>query len=511
MTCATSADKGQVCAMRAAGDAKVEVESREIKYPNLVWTKFERRAKPAPHLLPEVRFMIPPTRAHFLLASWMLLASCRYSYGHQAPALLAPTVSAEAVAAGSDEEDWSVHMQNTNTLQGHTKIRAPYSGTNSLNQAPQMRQMISLDLLLGMRLWSGAEMHMDCLMWQGYGMSNALGVAGFPNGEAFRKGTSEPNANIVRAFIRQSFGFGSEMEDAPSGALYLKGKQHVNRLTFTLGRFSAKDIFDANAYANDARTQFMNWSLMANGAWDYPADTLGFTTGGAAELYLNSWALRYGFFQVPNVSNGVALDPHIWKAWAQVVELEHKHQIGGHPGAVRLLAYANRAHMGSFQQTLVNPVRPADITDSRAYRIKYGICLNADQEIVPGVGIFTRLGWSDGQSEPWSFTDVDSSGSLGLSIKGAAWNRPNDTVAIAGIVNRISKIHAAYLQQGGTGILVGDGTLSYAPEKIIETYYDVAVRGWLHVAFDYQLVFNPAYNRDRGPVNVFAVRLHWEF
>jgi len=455
--------------------------------------------------------MIPPTRAYFLLASWMLLACCRYSYGHQAPGLLAPTVAAEAVAASVEEENWSVHMQNTNVLQGHAPIRSPYSGVNSLNSSAQMRQTVSLDLLLGLRLWSGAEAHLDGMMWEGFGMSNALGMAGFPNGEAFRKGTSAPNENFARAFIRQSFGFGTEMEDAPSSSLFLKGKQHVNRLTFTLGRFGAKDIFDANAYANDARTQFMNWSLMANGAWDYPADSLGFTTGGAAELYLHDWVFRYGFFQVPTVSNGISLDPHIWKAWAQVVELEHKHKIGSHPGAVRFLVYANRARMGSFQQTLNNPVRPADITDSRAYRIKYGICLNADQELATGVGIFTRLGWSDGKSEPWSFTDVDSSGSLGLSVKGAAWNRPNDTIAIAGIVNRISKVHATYLQQGGTGILVGDGTLSYGAEKIIETYYDFAVRGWLHFAFDYQLAFNPAYNRDRGPVNVFGARLHWEF
>jgi len=445
------------------------------------------------------------------LPFWVMFAWCPFSFGHQAPGLLAPTVDVEAAAAGSDEENWSVHMQNTNVLQGHTKIRAPYSGQNSLNEAPQMRQTVSLDLLLGLRLWSGAEVHLDGMMWEGYGISNALGMAGFPNGEAFRKGTAAPNGNIARAFIRQSFGIGSEMEDASSGSLFLKGRQHVNRLTVTLGRFGAKDIFDGNAYANDARTQFMNWSLMANGAWDYPADSLGFTTGGAAELYLHDWVLRYGFFQVPNVANGISMDPHIWKAWAQVLELEHKHKIGSHPGAVRFLVYANRASMGSFQQTLNNPVRSADITNSRAYRIKYGICLNADQEIASGVGIFTRLGWSDGKSEPWSFTDVDSSASFGISAKGAAWDRPNDTVAIACIVNSISKVHGAFLQQGGTGILVGDGRLSYGAEKIIETYYDVAVRGWLHVAFDYQFAMNPAYNRDRGPVHVFGARLHWEF
>jgi high affinity Mn2+ porin len=440
-----------------------------------------------------------------LLTCWAVLACCPHSAGQGV------MVQAKPEAAETSEERWSVHMQNTNVLQGHTGISSPYSGQDSLHSSAEMRQTVSADLLLGLRLWSGAEVHLDGLMWEGYGMSNALGMAGFPNGEAFRKGTAEPNGNISRAFIRQTIGFGSEMEDAPSGALFLKGRQHTSRLTFTLGRMGAKDIFDNNAYANDARTQFMNWSLMANGAWDYPADSLGYTTGAAVELYVHGWALRYGFFQVPNVSNGIAMDPHIWKAWAQVVELEHKHEIGGHPGAVRFLAYANRANMGSFQQTLNNPARPTDITNSRAYRIKYGFGLNMDQEIASGIGIFSRLGWSNGEAEAWSFTDVDSSASLGISAKGIAWERPNDTLALACIVNSISSVHSIYHQQGGNGILVGDGTQTYGAEKIIETYYDIAVRQWLHLAFDYQFAMNPAYNRDRGPVHIFGARLHWEF
>jgi high affinity Mn2+ porin len=450
-----------------------------------------------------------------LLVSFLFFTCCSFSTGQNVVPNLTGALSATSdsptAGSGNAEENWSLHMQNTNTLQGHPGIRSPYSGKDSLHSAAEMRQMISLDLMLGLRLWSGAEMHLDGLGWQGYGMSNSLGIASFPNGEAFRQGTSVPNYNIVRAFIRQSFGFGGETEDAPHGAFFLKGRQDVSRLTFTLGRFSAKDIFDGNAYANDPRTQFMNWTLMANGAWDYPADAIGFTTGIAAEWYQKNWVMRYGFFQVPNVSNGISLDPHIWKAWAQVLELEHKHQIDGHPGAVRLLSYVNRADMGSFSQTLNNPTRPADITDSRAYRLKYGFGLNADQEIASGIGVFTRIGWSNGKAESWSFTDVDSSATLGISVKGVSWNRPNDTLALAGIVSCISSVHAAYHQQGGTGILVGDGTLSYGAEKVIETYYDIAMCNWMHLAFDYQFVMNPAYNRDRGPVHVFAARLHWEF
>jgi len=449
-----------------------------------------------------------------LLAFLWTFACCQFALAQVATPLQgghSNVLSAQTEAVEDSEENWSLHMQNTIVIQTHPGIRAKYSGPSSLDKTSETHETVSLDLLAGLRLWEGAEIHLDGLMWEGYGLSNALGIAGFPNGEAFRKGTATPNGNISRAFIRQSIGIGSEMENAPGGALFLKGRQHVSRLTFTLGRMSAKDIFDNNAYSNDARTQFMNWSLMANGAWDYPADSLGYTTGGAAELYLHDWALRYGFFQVPNVSNGISMDPHIWKAWAQVMELEHKHEIDGHPGAVRFLAYMNRAHMGSFNQALNNIARPADIVATREYRIKYGFGLNADQEIASGVGVFTRLGWSNGAAESWSFTDVDRAATFGISAKGEAWNRPNDTLALACIINTISKSHSNYHQQGGTGILVGDGTLSYGAEKVIETYYDIAVRQWLHIAFDYQLAMNPAYNRDRGPVNIFAARMHWEF
>jgi high affinity Mn2+ porin len=413
--------------------------------------------------------------------------------------------------ATTEEENWSIHGQNTDVVQGHPSFSALYSGPNSLDSGAQIKETVSVDLLLGLRLWSGAEVHLDGLMYQGFGLSNALGVAGFPNGEAFRVGTHAPNGNVVRAFIRQTFGLGGEQEAAPDDPLHLVGKQDISRITLTAGRFSAKDIFDNNAYANDPRSQFLNWSLMANGAWDYPADSLGFTTGFAAELNQKQWALRYGIFQVPKVSNSIALDPHIDKAWSMVTEFEHRHSIGEHPGVVRLLGFLERAHMGDFEEALANPERPADIAATREYRLKPGICLNMEQEITKDVGVFTRLGWNNGRYEPWAFTDVDRTASVGAGVKGGAWSRPDDTVGVAGVLNGISSSHQRFLAAGGTGILVGDGTLTYAGEKIIEAYYDVQLRKWLHVALDYQFVADPAYNSDRGPVSVFGARLHWEF
>jgi high affinity Mn2+ porin len=411
----------------------------------------------------------------------------------------------------AQEQRWNFHFQNTDIIQGDLNVPARYSGPNSLSTRGETNETVSLDLSLGLRLWRGAEVHVDGLMWQGFGLSGTRGAAGFPNGEAFRVGVNTPNFNIPRAFIRQVIGFGGPQEDVADDALHLAGKQDVSRLTLTLGKMSAKDIFDNNAYANDARTQFMNWSLMANGAWDYPGDALGFITGFAAELNQPTWALRYGFFQVPKVSNGVAIDGHFLDAWSMVAEFEHRHTLAGHPGVVRVLAAWERAHMGSYSEAAGGPVRPADITATRAYRNKVGFGLNIEQEITKDIGLFSRLGWSDGKTEAWVFTDVDRTASLGLRIKGRAWERPDDIVGIAGVWNGISGAHRRFLAVGGTGILVGDGTLTYGGEKILETYYDIALRKGIHLAFDYQFISSPAFNRDRGPVSVFGGRLHWEF
>jgi high affinity Mn2+ porin len=411
------------------------------------------------------------------------------------------------------EQTWNWHAQNTDIVQYHPSFPASYAGPNSLDSAGEVAETVSLDLYAGARLWRGAEAHIDGMMWQGFGLSKALGVEGFPNGEAFRLGTWVPNVTIARLFIRQTIGLGGEQETVEDDQLHLAGKQDVSRLTLTLGKISAKDIFDNNAYANDPRTQFMNWALMANEAWDYPADSLGYESGFAVELNQPHWTARYGFFQMPDVSNGIGQDEHYLEAWGMVAELERRYTVNGHPGAVRLLGYLNSAHMGSYQAAVDNAERtglPADIVATRAYRYKYGFGLNLEQEIIKNVGAFARLGWSDGQNEAWVFADVDRTASLGLSIKGEFWGRTNDTVGLAGIVNGISRVHQEFLSAGGTGILAGDGNLDYGLEKIGEAYYDFQIWKTLHGALDYQFIIDPAYNRDRGPVSVLGARLHWE-
>jgi high affinity Mn2+ porin len=407
-------------------------------------------------------------------------------------------------------QKWNWHVQNTDILQGDPGFAAKYSGTNSLRPGGEVRETVSLDLYAGVRLWRGAEAHVDGLMWQGFGLSKTFGVEGFPNGEAFKVGTKVPNVNMARLFIRQTIGLGGEEESVEDDQLRLAGNQDVSRLTLTLGEMSAKDIFDNNAYSNDPRTQFMNWALMANEAWDYPADPLGYATGFAAELNQPKWAARYGFFQMPARANGLAQDPHYLEAWGMVAELERRFFLNRHPGAVRLLAFLNSAHMGSYEEALQSPVRPADIVATRAYRYKYGFGLNIEQELIRNVGAFARLGWDDGHTESWVFSDVDRTVTAGLSVKGQFWGRPNDTLGLAGVFDGLSRVHQEFFEAGGAGILAGDGRLNYGWEKTIETYYDIQVWKSLHAALDYQFITDPAFNRDRGPVSVLGARVHWE-
>ena len=427
------------------------------------------------------------------------------------PAASLPATAEVSTNSPPAKQNWNWHVQNTDIVQGYPGFPAKYSGPNSLPGGGETRETVSLDLMAGVRLWRGAEAHIDGMMWQGFGVNDTLGVEGFPNGEAFRLGTAVPNLNLPRLFIGQTIGFGGEPEDVADDQLDLAGRQDVSRLTLTLGKFSAKDIFDNNTYANDPRTQFMNWALMANEAWNYPADALGYITGFAAELNQPAWTLRYGFFQMPRVSNGSALDSRFLVAWGMVTELEGRYTVNTHPGTVRLLAYLNHAHMGSYQEAVDDPTRPADIEATRAYRYKYGFGLNWEQEIIRNVGVFSRLGWSDGQNEAWVFSDMDYTATAGVSIKGEARHRTDDTFGLAGVANGLSQVHQEFFGAGGTGILAGDGGLSYGWEEILETYYDFKIWKTVHGALDYQFVTDPAFNRDRGPVSVFAARLHWEF
>lgn len=439
-------------------------------------------------------------------------------------------------SAAGGEQLWNFHAQNTDIVQGDAPFHAAYSGPNSLPDGGEARETVTLDLYSGVRLWPGAEAHVDGLMWQGWGLGETFGIEDFPDGDAYKAGTTTPNLTFAHLFIRQTIGFGGPQEEVPDGPLTLEGKEDVSRLTITIGRFSPLDIFDNNTYASDPHTQFLNWATMGNVTWDYGQDTVGFTTGIALELNQPEWTLRYGFFQMPAEKNGFTGDDEyllypasgaygpFLRSWAMSMELERRWRIGTHPGAIRLLAWLNEADMASYSAAtaylLANPpgagapplTAGGDIPSSvRAYRYKYGFGLNLEQEIAGNAGLFSRLGWNDGREETWTFTDANWSASLGMSVKGGAWGRPDDTFGLVGIISGASSANQKFLEAGGEDMLDGDGALTYSLEKVLETYYDFKIWKTLHGAVDYQYVADPAFNQKRGPVCIFSARLHWEF
>jgi len=414
----------------------------------------------------------------------------------------------------TQEQLWNLHFQNTDIVQYHPGFSSLYTGPQSLSGTPAQAETVSADIYAGLRLWQAAQIHLDGLMYQGFGFDGTHGVAGFHNGEAFKIGTWIPKFNLARCFISQVFGFGGPQEMIQDDQTHLAGQQDISRLTVTAGRMSATDIFDNNTYAGSPRTQFMNWDFLSDAAWDFPADSLGFISGIAFDFNQKDWALRYGVFQVPDMINGMVEDDQILKAWAMVSEAERRFTINEHPGKLRFLAYMNQADMGNYQQSLDNMAAyggPINIAATRTYSLKYGFGLNGEQEIVKDVGIFSRIGWSNGQTEDWMNTDVDWTATLGLSVAGSYWNRPNDTFGTAYAIDGLSAVHALYFNAGGQGLLLGDGSLNYATEQVSETYYSFQIAKGVTLTADYQFINNPGYNIVRGPVSVLSARAHFEF
>ena len=412
--------------------------------------------------------------------------------------------------AAAQEPLWNYHMQATYVGDWHSSFPAQYSGPESLDNHSATAETVSADLFLGARLWQGAEFHLDGLFWQGFGFNHTLGIEAFPSAEAYKIGSPHGNICPARVFIRQTIGLGGDQEPVADDALHLGGRQDVSRITLTVGEISVLDIFDQNSYAGDPANQFLNWALVGNEAWDYPANSLGYITGFAAELNQPKWTARYGFFQMPSVANGMAINQQYLDAWGMVTEFERRFAFHNHPGAVRLLAFLNRVHSGTYADALDSPVRPAVVT-AQNYCLNYGFCLNTEYELTKGVGAFARLGWNAGQTPAWAYADVSRSGSAGLSINGDFWHRSNDTFGLAGVINGISHVQQQFFADGGQGILAGDGTLSYSLEKTLETYYKAQIWKNIYATADYQYVINPAYNAARGPVSILGMRLHWEF
>jgi high affinity Mn2+ porin len=412
------------------------------------------------------------------------------------------------------EERWNLFYQATSIGQYHGTFRSPYQGPNSLQPQPEAHVSLTTTFFFGYRLARNTQLYFDPEMAGGKGFSDVTGIANFTNGEIPRVATATPKPYIARLYITQDFGFGTGKERFESAENQLAAERPMQRYSITMGRFTITDFFDNNRYSHEPRTQFIGWSVMYNGAWDYPADVRGYTWGWVHELHLRRWSLRYGSAAMPRTANGPRFDRRLLVNQGNVFEGESRYEIGRHPGASRLLYYFNHANAGTYADAIRLADRTGTTPDVTATRrngtLKYGAGLNVEQEITKNIGVFGRLGWNDGKTESFAFTAIDRMANVGISITGERWRRKEDTIGSAFTMSGLSGVHAVYLARGGLDFIIGDGKLRYGHEGVWETYYSARIWKPFFVSIFAQWIANPAYNRDRGPVWVGSIRLHLE-
>jgi len=423
----------------------------------------------------------------------------------------------------AEQINWTFHFQMTVVSQSHSGFAAPYSGTNSLNNNVETgATSVTSTIFMGRKLWTGSGIYVNPELSGGSGLSYALGVAGALNGETYRIGDPAPSLSIARVYLQQNIPLGHmEYENVTEDFNQVADKIPVNRITINAGKFAISDFFDKNSFSHDPRTQFLNWSLMSNGAWDYPANTKGYTWGVVVEIIKPSWSFAISTVAVPKIANHPDLEYVFGKAHSENAEFDKKLNFNGRHGVISFLASYTASRAPSYKQgltalsdgdtTLLNVI--SGNAEGTTYGgKKTGFYLNLEQELTNSLGIFARIGWNDGKHASWAFTEIDQTVQLGLSKKGIPWKRNGDVAGFAVVVNGLSSDHRAFLKAGGYGFIIGDSTLNYGHENILETYYSAQLIPFFWLTADYQLVLNPAYNKDRkGPVNVFAVRVHIAF
>ena len=411
-------------------------------------------------------------------------------------------------------ENWNLYYQATSIGDYHGTFPAPYTGPLSLQDYPERDVSLTTTLFLALRLEDNTQLYFNPEIAGGKGFSGVNGLADPPNGEIPRATVATPKPYLARLYIAHDFGFGPEKERVESDENQLAGDRPMTRYSIYAGRFTATDFFDNNNYTHDPRSQFMAWAAMYNGAWDYPADTRGYTWGIVQEFHARRWSARYGIAAEPKVANGQQFDRRLFRDHGQMFEVERRYSLWKRDGAVRVLGYANRAQAGNYAEALKlaaeTGTAPSLAQTLRVGTLKYGAGISFDQAISSDAGIFARLGWNDGKTESFAFTAIDRLASGGVSVKGTRWKRKDDTVATSLTVGGLSGVHALYLARGGLDFLIGDGQLNYYPEYVWESYYAARVIPGLIASFDVQRDANPAYNRDRGPVTIYSIRLHIE-
>jgi len=430
---------------------------------------------------------------------------------------VAPAYALDPFALPSGPIPYTVGGQTTVVAQYHPRFHSPYEGTNSFQHGHEDAVSHSYDLYVGARVLPWLDIYVNPEMIRGGGISSGIGLAGYTNGEVIRNPQAGTDPYLGRAFLRLTVPLGDEREHVDGDLLQIGGERPTRRFVLTGGVLSTTDVFDTNRYAASTRTQFLNWTFIANAAYDFAADTRGYSRGAAIEWIEDAWALRLGAFQMPSVANGIDLDGDVAHAHGDQAELEvHPVVLPGRPAVLRAMGYVNHARMGNYRNSLAlaasNGSTP-DITATREQgRVKYGVTLNVEQPITMdgNTGLFARFGWNDGHTETFAYTEADWTASVGAQVNGAPWRRPLDQIGIAAGANGLSDAHEDYLGHGGLGFELGDGRLRYRPETIIELYYSMRPLSWVALTADYQLIVDPGDNADRGPVSVLGVRLHLE-
>ncbi len=405
-------------------------------------------------------------------------------------------------------------------LQGHGAFPAKYSGPNSLTNWAQTATTHLLTLYTGYELTPTTEVFADIEDATGNGIGNANGLAGYVNLDAVRVVEGRPLSKapyLAQFMLRQIVPLTKERVDADRDELDLATSLPSRRIEFRLGKFDLTDFFDTNIYGSDSNLQFLNWTVDSNGAYDVASNTRGYTDGAIVEYDDRSWSARFAEALMPKVANGEYLDADVARSRAENLELEARGKLIAHrKGTVRVLGYLNHADMGSYREAIAEfldgeTATPEIVATRRQGRHRYGFGLNFEQAITAQVGVFGRLGWSDGHNETFCYTEDDRTAQVGGVAMGRAWRRNSDRAGAAFVTNGIVAAHQEYLALGGLGFLLGDGALTYGREKIVEAFYTAHLWRGFFISYDFQHINDPGYNQARGPVAVSALRFHIDF
>ena len=431
-------------------------------------------------------------------------------------AFAAPTIArADDYVLPHPDAAWWLSGQANVIGQAQPGFHAPYTGDNSFRDDDHTAVSLVATVYAGYELTPTTAIVVAGESAAGGGLSDALGIAGFSNLDVVRNPTLGSAPYLGRAFIDQVIPLSDTRTHHARDPLHVLRALPDRRIEIRAGKLSTTDSFDANSVGSDSHLQFMNWAIDNNGAYDYAADTRGYTLGAIVEYAAPAWAVRLGELAMPTVANGIDYDFHVADARGENLELELHGDVAGHPGIVRLLGFANHARMGRYADAIAafhrGDTAIPDITATRAAgRVKLGTGINAEYELSGELRGFLRAGWSDGAYESFAYTEIDNTFELGGDLRGTGWSRPGDKLGFAAVTNGIAGDHRRYLALGGKGFLLGDGRLRYGRETIFETYYTARAARGVFVAADAQLVVDPGYNRDRGPVAIGSLRLHLE-